>query len=170
MFFLFLLALTITASLNDYWGAICRNPIFASKSVEGKSGDEISECSPIFPENTLINKLMMSFSVKKTVPALFGFTAKENELRFMHGLKAVGIILLFVSLKLIPMGRFPYSNRNRLTEFFNSPFSIFLRSSFLYEDLFLVISGFFASYTLLKEISDSGKIMWTKRIFGRYLR
>jgi hypothetical protein len=166
MLFLFLLVVTITASLNDYWEAI------STKSFIGKSetSGEKKESSAIFLENSFVNKLMSSFSVKKTVPALFGFTTKENEFKCIHGLKALGIILLFISLKLIPMGRFPYSNRNRLTEFFNSPLSIFLRSSFLYEDLFLVISGFLASYHLLKELSDHGKILWTRRIFGRFLR
>lgn len=165
MVFLFLLGVTITASLNDYWEAICKNSFMSAKTDESKV-----ESSPIIPENTFTNKIMAAFSVKRTVPALFGFTSRDNEFKCIHGLKAIGIILLFMSLKLIPMGRFPYSNRNKLTEFFNSPLSIFLRSSFLYEDLFFVISGFLASYHLLKEISDHGKILWTRRIFGRFLR
>lgn len=183
MLLLFILAVTITASLNDYWELLCLNSIFKAKPVEIETGSEteteseevvakpVTESKPSIPiNNSLVNKLLMSFSLKKTLPALVGLNKDENEITCIHGLKAIAICLLFVSLKLIPMGRVPYSNRNKLTEFFNSPLSVFLRSSFLYEDVFFVISGFFAAYNMLKEIEKHGKILWTRRIFGRFLR
>lgn len=82
----------------------------------------------------------------------------------------MSIVLLFVSLKLIPMGRVPYSNRNKLTEFFNSPLSVFLRSSFLYEDVFLLISGLLTSLSIMKDIATGGKAQWLKKILTRFLR
>jgi hypothetical protein len=96
--------------------------------------------------------------------------AEESDINCLHGLKAVSILLLFISFKLIPMGRVPYSNRNKLTEFFNSPFSVFLRSSFLYEDVFLVVSGVLASLSVSKELVEGGKFSWVKKILGRFLR
>lgn len=80
------------------------------------------------------------------------------------------MLLLFISFKLIPMGRVPYSNRNKLTEFFNSPLSVFLRSSFLYEDVFLVVSGVLASISVMKDISSENKKLWLKKMLAKFLR
>lgn len=94
----------------------------------------------------------------------------DHEIKCLHGLKAISTLLLFASFKMITMGRVPYSNRNKLTEFFNSPFSVFLRSSFLYEDVFLVISGLLACLTLLKVAESGDKTLWLKKILKRFFR
>lgn len=112
----------------------------------------------------------MCFSAKKNIATLLGFVDKEDEIKCLHGLKAISITLLFASLKLVPMGRVPYTNRNKLTEFFNSPLSVFFRSSFLYGDVFLIISGFLATLSILKSLNSSGKISWFRKIIARYLR
>lgn len=121
-----------------------------------------------------IHDVLMSFSVKKTGRLLLGLDENEesNELSCLHGLKAFGTIMLFVSLKLIPIGRIPFTNRNYLTELFNSPLSIFLRTPFLYADLFLYISGFLAAYKITREIEEKGNIwkIWKKGIYGRIIR
>lgn len=124
----------------------------------------------VHQKNSLLNRLLNCFSVKRNISVLIGLKSHENEVKCLHGLKAISILLLFISFKLIPMGRVPYSNRNKLTEFFNSPFSVFLRSSFLYEDVFLVISGTLATLSLLKNIESEGKSVWIKKIFQRFLR
>ena len=172
-----LLAATIASTFNDY----CSNRLstmFTSKiSQEPKeeqtaeqTAEQVPEAEVIVPEQSKFTKILMSFSVKKTIPMLFGFDEQQSDLNCLHGLKAIAIMLLFVSLKLIPMGRVPYSNRNKLTEFFNSPFSVFLRTSFLYEDIFLVVSGFLAAYNMLKELDTHGNILWFRRIAGKFLR
>lgn len=119
--------------------------------------------------DSLPNKLLACFSLKRNLPSLVS-TLESEEIKCLHGLKAISIILLFLSLKLIPMGRVPYTNRNKFTEFFNSPLSVFLRSSFLYEDVFLLIGGLLASLSVIKEISTSGKLVWFKKVFGRFLK
>lgn len=168
-----LLGATIAATFNDYWGGRL-STMFTSKisqeKTEEQPTEEVQEAEVKTPEQSKFTKILMSFSAKRTIPTLFGFDDQQGDLNCLHGLKAISIMLLFVSLKLIPMGRVPYSNRNKLTEFFNSPLSVFLRSSFLYEDIFLVVSGLLAAYNMLKELDTHGNILWFRRILGKFLR
>ena len=68
------------------------------------------------------------------------------------------------------MGYIPFSNRNEFTETFNSPFSIAVRVMYLYADVFLVVSGFLAAFHMMKEMAEKQKILWFRRMVGRYLR
>lgn len=140
--------------------------IFTSKANKNEEEEPVEVVKNV---DSLPNKLLACFSLKRNLPSLVS-TSESEEIKCLHGLKAISIILLFLSLKLIPMGRVPYSNRNKFTEFFNSPLSVFLRSSFLYEDIFLLIAGLLASLSAIKEISTSGRLVWFKKIFGRFLK
>jgi hypothetical protein len=164
---------TVLSTLNEYLDS----PLF-SAIVNAKPKQEQTPHEPdakvdnkIFKSiDSLPNKILSCFSLKRNLPALWSVSNEEEEIKCLHGLKAVSIALLFISLKLIPMGRVPYTNRNKFTEFFNSPLSVFLRSSFLYEDVFLLISGLLASVSAIRDISSGGKIVWLKKLFGRFLR
>ena len=160
--------MTILSALNDYLDS----PLLASFVTNSKSKNETQTPQDVSHEqinNSLRNQILNCFSVKRNISSLFGLDKNDDEIKCLHGLKAVSVLLLFISLKLISMGRVPYSNRNKLTEFFNSPLSVFLRSSFLYEDVFLVISGVLTSLSLLKGVT-SGVKAWVKKILKRYLR
>jgi Acyltransferase family len=161
-------AATVFATLNDYLDS----PLLSFlTSPQNKTIDEnTTEFQPEKLKDGFLNKLLNCFSVKRNISSLYNLNGNENEIKCLHGLKALSILLLFISFKLIPMGRVPYSNRNKLTEFFNSPFSVFLRSSFLYEDVFLVISGVLSSISILKDVSEGGKASWFKKILSRFLR
>lgn len=80
------------------------------------------------------------------------------------------MVLILLSIKLISIGHVPYTNRNRVTEFFNSPLSIFLRTSFLYEDVFLLISGTLAALSFYDDVNVISKFAVLKKIFVKALR
>ena len=149
---------TIISTLNEYLDTPLMKSILNSKSTPQ------TEEKP--PANTFSSKLLACFSLKQNIPALTTSSDAE-QIKCLHGLKAISIILIFLSLKLISIGRIPYTNRNKFTEFFNSPFSVFLRSSFLYEDVFLLISGLLASLSFIKEFSSKFVM---KKVFGKYLK
>lgn len=161
------IAATVLSTLNEYLDTPFMKTILNSK-VNAKEEEQQVD-SKNLKTDTFLNKFLSCFSLKRNLPKLFS-ASNEDEIKCLHGLKAISIILLFISLRLIPMGRVPYTNRNKFTEFFNSPLSVFLRSSFLYEDAFLVISGFLAALSVIKEISAGGNIVWLKKVFARYLR
>lgn len=164
--------MTVLASLNDY---SCLSSLAAAATKSPDASQDTSEETPQEtqpaekPKDSLVNQVFNCFSVKRNISTLLGLKKNEDEVMCLHGLKAVSILLLFVSFKLITMGRIPYSNRNKLTEFFNSPLSVFLRSSFLYEDVFFVISGVLATLSIMKDISSGVKVQ-LKKIVARFLR
>lgn len=167
-----IVAATVLSTMNDYLDSPLLASFVTPKPTKSKDeSQESPEDSPIDnTSNSFRNQILSCFSVKRNISSLFGFEENDSEIKCLHGLKAVSILLLFISLKLIAMGRVPYSNRNKLTEFFNSPLSVFLRSSFLYEDVFLVISGVLASLSLLKDAAAGNRVLWLKKILKRYLR
>lgn len=156
--------------MNDYLDSPLLSLLVTPSKSKNDSQDNADKTSSEQTSNSLRNQILKCFSVKRNISSLLGSGVNENEIKCLHGLKAVSILLLFASLKLISMGRVPYSNRNKLTEFFNSPLSVFLRSSFLYEDVFFVISGMLASLSLLKDVKSSQKAFWFKKIVKRFLR
>lgn len=158
------------ATLNDYLDTPLLSSILTSSAPSSDSQENTENAKPEKIKDGLLNQMLNCFSIKRNIISLIGLQEKKNEIKCLHGLKAFSILLLFVSLKLISMGRVPYSNRNKLTEFFNSPISVFLRSSFLYEDVFLIVSGVLSSLNLLKTVSSSGKALWLKKLLGRFLR
>lgn len=157
---LIIIAATVISTLNEYLDRPLISTILNSK--EDALSDEAKS-------DSLANKILSCFSLKRNLPSLVN-SSESEEIKCIHGLKAISIILLFISLKLIPMGRVPYTNRNKFTEFFNSPLSVFLRSSFLYEDMFFVISGLVATLGVIKEISMSGRLIWFKKVFAKFMR
>lgn len=47
---------------------------------------------------------------------------------------------------------------------------MFVRSSFLYMDVFLLASGFFAGYKMSKDLEIRFRIPWMRRFLGRFIR
>lgn len=170
--FIFLtISATVLSTLNEYLDTPLMATILNTKSKTSEDNNEEKKDDSKISKSadSIANKILSCFSLKRNLKALCDDSNAE-EIKCLHGLKSISIILLFISLRLIPMGRVPYTNRNKFTEFFNSPLTVFLRSSFLYEDVFLVISGFLSTLSIMKEISAGGKIVWLKKVLGRYLR
>lgn len=162
-----IVAASVVAALNDFRDSPLLASFLASKAENAEEAQPEAEK----PKDCWLNRVLSCFSVKRNFASLVGRNdSGEEEITCLHGLKALSILLLFVSFKLIPMGRVPYSNRNKLTEFFNSPLSVFLRSSFLYEDVFLVVSGVLASISVMKDITSDSKKLWLKKMLARFLR
>lgn len=116
-------------------------------------------------------KVLSCFSVKSNLPKIFGAeSSHDNEISCINGLKALSMVLILLSIKLISIGHVPYTNRNRVTEFFNSPLSIFLRTSFLYEDVFLLISGTLAALSFYDDVNVLSKFAIVKKIIVKGLR
>lgn len=147
MILLSVVAATIISSINDYISV----PFLTNRDA-------------------LWVKLLNCFSVKENLPKIFGSESNENEIPCINGLKALSMILILLSIKLISIGHVPYTNRNKVTEFFNSPLSIFLRTSFLYEDVFLLISGTLAALSFYDDVNILSKFAVAKKILVKALR
>lgn len=57
-----------------------------------------------------------------------------------------------------------------MTQSFKQPVSLILRISHLHTDIFLMLSGFLISHSLIKKLQKEEKIKFISEIFNRYLR
>lgn len=58
----------------------------------------------------------MSFSLRRTVKALFKDTTDDTGITCVHGIRALATIALYVAHQLVAIARIPFSNRASLTE------------------------------------------------------
>jgi hypothetical protein len=133
----------------------------------------LDECfsTPILKNQTAFYvKVLKCFSIKKNFSQIINKESIANQIECLYGLKAFSIAFLLMSIKLISIGHIPFTNRNKVTEFFNSPLSIFLRTPFLYEDVFLLISGILATFSLSKGTEVFQKSAIIKKIILKALR
>jgi hypothetical protein len=122
----------------------------------------------------LVKQIFTAFSLKQNVKMLIEANRNPDStatnFSCIHGIRALATIFLFMSLKFIPLGKIPYSNRFAMTEIFNWSISILLRAVFLYMETFLVVNGLLAGYGMSKEFKERGKINVARRLIGRILR
>ncbi|KAK6625957.1 hypothetical protein RUM43_006256 [Polyplax serrata] len=120
-------------------------------------------------EKGVLNRLLMAFSLKTNITRLTEDDGNDT-IGCINGIKAIFSIMLYLAHKTIPLGFSSFSNRVFLTKVSNEPASVLLRTSIIYTDSFLLISGLLTAYNLSKEISTNGKINWGKRLLARYIR
>ncbi|KAL1459351.1 hypothetical protein WDU94_011342 [Cyamophila willieti] len=73
---------------------------------------------------------------------------KKEDIGCIHGLKTLATFLLFFAHNVIPLGSIPFINRTQLTDITFAPISSIFRSSIVYTDTFLLLSGLLSSYYL----------------------
>ena len=70
-----------------------------------------------FPLGNYSERIIMSFSLKRTVKFLFReYRPGTGEITCIHGIRSLATMALYVAHKLIPLSRMPYANRVSVTE------------------------------------------------------
>ncbi|XP_076645967.1 uncharacterized protein LOC143355219 isoform X2 [Halictus rubicundus] len=115
-------------------------------------------------------RIIMAFSVKRTLKSLFKRGTSNFDISCIHGLRAIGAILLYMGHKFVPVLSSPYSNRIDLLEVMSNPVSILARASFIYTEWFLLFSGTLTAYNMAYEYTNRGEIRWFCRLVTRYVR
>lgn len=179
LFYSFCVVCTVVATLSDYSKELkldkLNTILFKSKSKDGegsKENDERIVENEKIQHSGGLNQILMAFSLKSTSPLLFNADdgSDEDQVGCIHGIKAIGTIMLFIALRAIPLGRMPFDNRNEMTDLLNQPISVLVRGMFLYTDLFLFLSGLLCSYGVVKDIKSNGKLFIVRRTIGRIVR
>lgn len=181
LFYSFCIVCTVVATMSDYSKELKLDKLytilFKSKSKDGSSENSKENDERILENEKIqnssgLNQVLMAFSLKSTSPLLFTTDdgSDEDQVGCIHGIKAIGTVLLFIALRAIPLGRLPFDNRNEMTDLFNQPISMLVRCMFLYTDLFLFLSGLLCSYGVVKDIKFNGKLFIVKRTIGRIVR
>ncbi|XP_076289721.1 uncharacterized protein LOC143213594 isoform X2 [Lasioglossum baleicum] len=115
-------------------------------------------------------RIIMAFSVKRTLKSLFKRGTSSFDIACIHGLRAFAAILIYFGHKFVPILGMPYSNRSDLVEVLSSPATIVARVSFIYTEWFLLFSGTLTAYNMANEYTNRGEIRWFCRLFTRYVR
>lgn len=61
-------------------------------------------------------KLLLCFSLKRSIGILLKEETNPNEITCIHGVRSICTIMLYFAHKLIPMGNTPFTNRSDLTD------------------------------------------------------
>ncbi|EFN69193.1 Nose resistant to fluoxetine protein 6 [Camponotus floridanus] len=115
-------------------------------------------------------RIIMSFSLRRTVKALFKDGADGADITCVHGIRTLATIALYIAHQLVAIARIPFSNRASLTEIANNPASSILRVSLVYTDAFLLLSGLLTAYNMAEELKIRGEIRWFCRFIARFIR
>nr|CAD7401224.1 unnamed protein product [Timema cristinae] len=72
-----------------------------------------------------LEKMLMAFSIKKTLPELLSVEKGDGDIKCIHGIRALATVALYVAHKVLALAFLPYSNRIKLTQV-DGPGSIFI--------------------------------------------
>nr|CAD7256296.1 unnamed protein product [Timema shepardi] len=117
-----------------------------------------------------LEKMLMAFSIKKTLPELLSVEKGDGDIKCIHGVRALATVALYVAHKVLALAFLPYSNRIHLTQLSQEPLSMLLRASFIYTDSFLLLSGVLTAYHMSCEMKRKGGIDWKRRYLARFIR
>nr|CAD7441389.1 unnamed protein product [Timema bartmani] len=117
-----------------------------------------------------LEKMLMAFSIKKTLPELLSVDKGDGDIKCIHGIRALATVALYVAHKVLALAFLPYSNRIHLTQLSQEPLSMLLRASFIYTDSFLLLSGVLTAYHMSCEMKRKCGIDWKRRYLARFIR
>ncbi|KOX77155.1 Nose resistant to fluoxetine protein 6 [Melipona quadrifasciata] len=115
-------------------------------------------------------RIIMSFSLRRTCRSLFREGSSNADITCIHGIRALNTIVLYIAHQVIIISRLPFANRIEFTEVANCPISSVIRTSIVYTDAFLLLSGVLTAFNMAREFTTRGEIRWFCRFIARYIR
>ncbi|PNF21733.1 hypothetical protein B7P43_G10363 [Cryptotermes secundus] len=122
------------------------------------------------PEEAKTLRLIKAFSLKKNLQKLLNTESVRNDVPCLHGIRALNALALIIFHKSVALYFNPYINRAEMAQTFARSWSVIGRTSILYTDSFIFISGFLASHGLFRELRRDKKINVWGNFLSRYLR
>lgn len=93
-----------------------------------------------------------------------------DDIKSIHGIRFIAVLMIFISHKSFFVYFYPMANRTKIIAETFTGSTVPIRAGFLYTDLFLMISGLLASFSLLRKLQRNKRINIFKEYFDRYLR
>ncbi|XP_078037167.1 uncharacterized protein LOC144470165 isoform X2 [Augochlora pura] len=115
-------------------------------------------------------RIIMAFSLRKNLKTLLKKGTSNFDISCIHGLRAIGAIIIYIAHKFVPLLAVPYVNRLDITHVVTKPFTSLVRASFIYTEWFLLFSGALTAYNMANEYTKRGEIRWICRLITRYIR
>ena len=134
-----------------------------------KSNRKLTQNLVIFI-NFLSDRIFLSFSIQNNLKQIFSTNSRPSDILSLHGIRFINLIFLLFCHKSMDLNFRPITNKTEMNFLFLTPVSIAFRCCYLYTDVFLMLSGLLASYSLFGKLQRGQKINVFKEIIGRYLR
>lgn len=97
-------------------------------------------------------------------------TPANGDIPSPHGIRFLNTILLILSHKCMEVDFNPIPNKTEMTLISKSPLTVIVRASYLYTDVFLMLSGMLVAYSFVGRLQRGQKINALKEIAARYFR
>ncbi|CAH0717421.1 unnamed protein product, partial [Brenthis ino] len=119
---------------------------------------------------TNFEKLLNAFSLKRNFRRLFDLSDSQSSVKGIDVFRGTNAFALFIAHKSVAMAHSPYTNKTSYSETFSMPWAVIGRSSIVYTDSFLYLSGFLNAHNLLQDLEKTGTINMKDRLLARWFR
>ncbi|XP_025421860.1 nose resistant to fluoxetine protein 6-like [Sipha flava] len=119
---------------------------------------------------TNVSKILYSFSLKRNFQQLLSINESPEDIKAVHGIRALNAFMLLASHKSMAMFFNPYSNRTSMTEHLGKPWTVIARAASLYTDPFILMSGLLTTISFLRHLDRKGTIDLPKEFISRLVR
>jgi Acyltransferase family len=94
----------------------------------------------------------------------------NNDIKSVHGVRFFAVFMMFISHKSFFAYFYPIANRTPLIEETFKGSTLPIRGGFLYTELFLMLSGLLASFSMTRRLQQNMKINILREYVDRYWR
>ncbi|XP_026466957.1 nose resistant to fluoxetine protein 6-like [Ctenocephalides felis] len=122
---------------------------------------------------TLMNSIFKAFSLPHNFRRLIDTSSKTDEndpLACLHGIRALNALIILVNHKSMAVLFYPVSNRTTLTQTLGQDWGVIGRTSVVYTDSFLLMSGLLTAHSLLEQLQKTGSMNFVNRLIMRIFR
>jgi peptidoglycan/LPS O-acetylase OafA/YrhL len=118
----------------------------------------------------ILDPWLTAFSLKHNTEQLISMRDIPGDIKSAHGLRFISVILIVIAHKGEVMLFNPFINRNEMSSEITGMTSVLSRSSVLFTDTFLLLSGMLTAYSFVGRLQKGRPINQLKELTGRYIR
>lgn len=114
--------------------------------------------------------IFTSFSLQRNWRELVSIEDTNDDIKSIHGVRFFAVLMMFISHKSFFAYFYPIANRTPIIEETFKGSTIPIRGGFLYTELFLMLSGLLASFSMTRRLEQKMKINIFREYADRYWR
>jgi peptidoglycan/LPS O-acetylase OafA/YrhL len=118
----------------------------------------------------LSNKWLNAFSAVDNLKSIVSVERSSGEIPCVDGIRVFHATMVLLAHKEMDVNFNPFMNRVEMNKIGGGLLSVATRSSWLYTEAFLLLSGLLVSYATIGKLQRGRKVNIFKEISGRYLR
>lgn len=113
---------------------------------------------------------LLAFSLRRTWPQLLDTSFQPGEITCLHGIRCVGLIIVYVQHKVFFRLFNMIANRTDMVLAGSNSDSSPIRSMYTGTDIFIFLSAALTSYYATQKLAKTGRLNWKQMILSRYIK